>query len=151
MAACWLNWKSDTESGTEECDTVLVSVGRRPYSDGLGLDAIGVKLDRRGFVLVDEKFQTNVPHVWAIGDVIGGLMLAHKAEDEGVAVTGAHRRQGRPRELPRDSQHRLHVSGAGQRGFDRRRSQGARRNPRRPIPHGRSGSGPGDGTRPRGW
>ena len=82
-----LKWKSETESGTEECDTVLVSVGRRPYTDGLGLDTIGVKLDRRGFVLVDEKFQTNVPHVWAIGDVIGGLMLAHKAEDEGVAVT----------------------------------------------------------------
>jgi dihydrolipoamide dehydrogenase len=82
-----LKWKSETESGTEECDTVLVSVGRRPYTDGLDLDAIGVKLDRRGFVVVDEKFQTSVPHVWAIGDVIGGMMLAHKAEDEGVAVT----------------------------------------------------------------
>jgi dihydrolipoamide dehydrogenase len=82
-----LNWKSETESGTEECDTVLVSVGRRPYTDALGADTIGLNLDRRGFVLVDEKFRTNVPHVWAVGDVIGGMMLAHKAEDEGVAVT----------------------------------------------------------------
>jgi dihydrolipoamide dehydrogenase len=81
-----LNWKSETESGVEECDAVLVSVGRRPYSDDLGLETIGVKVDKRGFVLVDEHFQTAVAGVWAIGDVTGGMMLAHKAEDEGVAA-----------------------------------------------------------------
>lgn len=81
-----LNWKSDTESGAEECDAVLVSVGRRPYSEGLGLEAIGGQLDKRGFVVVNEQFQTGAPGVWAIGDVIGGMMLAHKAEDEGVAA-----------------------------------------------------------------
>jgi dihydrolipoamide dehydrogenase len=80
-----LNWKSDTENGVEECDAVLVSVGRKPYSHGLGFETIGVKLDRKGFVVVDDQFRTGVPGVWAIGDVIGGMMLAHKAEDEGVA------------------------------------------------------------------
>lgn len=74
------------ETETLSVDVVLVSVGRRPYTTGLGLDKIGVKLDERGFVKVDHDFQTNVPGVFAIGDVIGGKMLAHKAEDEGVAV-----------------------------------------------------------------
>ncbi len=81
-----LEWKSDTENGVEECDTILISVGRRPYSDGLGLEPIGVKVDRKGFIVIDEHFGTGVPGVWAIGDVTGGMMLAHKAEDEGVAV-----------------------------------------------------------------
>ncbi len=69
-----------------ECDKVLMAVGRRPYTDGLGLDEIGVERDRRGFVKVDEHFLTNVTGVYAIGDVIGGAMLAHKAEEEGVAL-----------------------------------------------------------------
>ena len=67
-------------------DVVLVAVGRRPYTAGLGLDKLGVAMDGRGFVTVDAEFQTSVPGVFAIGDVIGGVMLAHKAEDEGVAV-----------------------------------------------------------------
>lgn len=67
------------------CDRVLVAVGRRPNTEGLGLDQVGVELDKRGFVKVDEHFQTNVPGIYAIGDVIGGAMLAHKAEEEGVA------------------------------------------------------------------
>ncbi|MFA6022041.1 MAG: dihydrolipoyl dehydrogenase, partial [Rhodospirillales bacterium] len=67
-------------------DVVLVAVGRRPYTEGLGLDKLGVARDKRGFVTVDADFQTSVPGVFAIGDVIGGMMLAHKAEDEGVAV-----------------------------------------------------------------
>jgi dihydrolipoamide dehydrogenase len=71
---------------TIECDTVLVSIGRRPYVEGLGLDAAGVRLDNRGRVETDGHFQTSVPGIWAIGDVIAGPMLAHKAEDEGVAV-----------------------------------------------------------------
>ncbi|MGI9405461.1 MAG: dihydrolipoyl dehydrogenase, partial [Hyphomicrobiaceae bacterium] len=69
-----------------ETDTVLVSIGRVPYTEGLGLEAAGVKKDNRGRVMVDEKYQTNVPGIYAIGDVIDGPMLAHKAEDEGVAV-----------------------------------------------------------------
>jgi dihydrolipoamide dehydrogenase len=67
-------------------DVVLVAVGRRPYTQGLGLEAAGVAVDRKGFVPVDQNFQTNVEGIFAIGDVIGGMMLAHKAEDEGVAA-----------------------------------------------------------------
>jgi dihydrolipoamide dehydrogenase len=71
---------------TIEADVVLVAVGRVPYSNGLGLDEVGVKKDDRGRVVVDGHFATNVPGIYAIGDVIAGLMLAHKAEDEGIAV-----------------------------------------------------------------
>lgn len=71
---------------TMEVDVVLVSAGRRPYTQGLGLDAAGVKTDERGRVLVDEHFRTNVPTIYAIGDVIPGPMLAHKAEEDGVAA-----------------------------------------------------------------
>lgn len=67
-----------------KCDVVLVAVGRRPYTDGLGLDAIGVNTDERGVIQIDGGFQTNVPGVYAIGDCVPGPMLAHKAEDEGV-------------------------------------------------------------------
>lgn len=76
-----------TCDGTEpiSCDRVLVSVGRRPNTEGLGLDTIGVELDRRGVIQVDEHFETNVKGVYAIGDVAPGPMLAHKAEEEGVA------------------------------------------------------------------
>lgn len=68
-----------------ECDVVLVSVGRRPFSDGLGLDEAGVVRNDRGFVEVDHNYQTNVPGIYAIGDLIPGPMLAHKAEEDGVA------------------------------------------------------------------
>jgi dihydrolipoamide dehydrogenase len=71
---------------TIEADVVLVAIGRVPYTEGLGLQEIGVKLDERGRVVVDHYYATNVPGVWAIGDVIAGPMLAHKAEDEGVAL-----------------------------------------------------------------
>lgn len=69
---------------TIEADAVLVAIGRRPHTAGLGLDRIGVKMDARGFIETDH-FKTNVEGVWAIGDVIHGPMLAHKAEDDGVA------------------------------------------------------------------
>ena len=69
-----------------EADCVLVSIGRRPNTEGLGLDAIGLELNERGQVPIDHEFRTSVPGVWAIGDVAPGLMLAHKAEDEGIAV-----------------------------------------------------------------
>jgi dihydrolipoamide dehydrogenase len=69
-----------------EADCVLVSIGRRPNTEGLGLDAIGLELNERGQIETDEEFRTKVDGVWAIGDVIPGPMLAHKAEDEGIAV-----------------------------------------------------------------
>lgn len=67
-------------------DVVLVAIGRVPYTEGLGLEELGVAIDNRRRIVVDDHFQTNVPGVYAIGDVIAGPMLAHKAEDEGVAV-----------------------------------------------------------------
>jgi len=69
-----------------EAETVLVSVGRRPFTEGLGLENVGITPDNRGFLAVDHDYQTSVPGIFAIGDVIGGKMLAHKAEEEGVAV-----------------------------------------------------------------
>ncbi len=70
---------------TIPCDRVLLSVGRKPNTDGLGLDSVGVELDERGRVPVDERFATSAEGLYAIGDVIRGPMLAHKAEDEGLA------------------------------------------------------------------
>ena len=71
---------------TLKADIVLVAIGRRPYTEGLGLEAAGVALDERKRVHVDAHYATNVPGIYAIGDVIAGPMLAHKGEDEGVAV-----------------------------------------------------------------
>jgi len=71
---------------TLEADVVLVAIGRVPYTEGLGLEALGIKKDNRGRVVVDPHYQTNVEGIYAIGDVIAGPMLAHKGEDEGVAV-----------------------------------------------------------------
>jgi dihydrolipoamide dehydrogenase len=73
-------------SETLEADCVLVSIGRRPNTEGLGLDKIGLKPNERGQIETDHDFRTKVDGVWAIGDVIPGPMLAHKAEDEGIAV-----------------------------------------------------------------
>jgi dihydrolipoamide dehydrogenase len=69
-----------------DADVVLVAVGRRPYTEGLGLKEVGVKVDSKGRVETDEHFRTNIPNIYAIGDVIKGPMLAHKAEEEGIAV-----------------------------------------------------------------
>jgi dihydrolipoamide dehydrogenase len=74
------------EAEIVEADVVLVSIGRVPYTEGLGLDHIGVQTDAKGRILTDEHFATNVTGIYAIGDVIAGPMLAHKAEDEGIAV-----------------------------------------------------------------
>lgn len=73
------------EISTITADVVLVSTGRKPYSDGLGLDEVGVKKDARGFITVDHHYQTSIPGIYAVGDVTPGPMLAHKAEEEGVA------------------------------------------------------------------
>ena len=78
--------KGEGKAETIEADVVLVSTGRVPYTDGLGLKELGVKMDERGRVVVDHYYATSVPGIWALGDVIAGPMLAHKAEDEGVAV-----------------------------------------------------------------
>ena len=69
-----------------DCEKLIVSIGRVPNTIGLNADAIGLKLDERGFIAVDGDCKTNLPNVWAIGDVVRGPMLAHKAEEEGVAV-----------------------------------------------------------------
>ncbi len=74
------------EARTLEVDKLIVSIGRVPNTIGLGADAVGLKLDERGAIVVDDDCKTNLPGVWAIGDVVRGPMLAHKAEEEGVAV-----------------------------------------------------------------
>ncbi len=74
------------EPETLQADVVLVAIGRVPFTEGLGLGKLGVGLDNRGRVIVDAHYQSSVPGIYAIGDVIAGPMLAHKAEDEGIAV-----------------------------------------------------------------
>jgi dihydrolipoamide dehydrogenase len=74
------------KSETVETDILLVAVGRAPNTEGLGLNEAGIKCDARGRIVVDKRYETSVPGVYAIGDVISGPMLAHKAEDEGIAV-----------------------------------------------------------------
>jgi dihydrolipoamide dehydrogenase len=71
---------------TAEFDRLIVSIGRVPNTEGLNAEGVGLKLDERGFIAVDEECRTNLPGVWAIGDVVRGPMLAHKAEEEGVVV-----------------------------------------------------------------
>jgi dihydrolipoamide dehydrogenase len=74
------------EAKSEKYDIVLVATGRRPYTDGLGLAELGIQTDKLGRIRVDEHFRTAVPSVYAIGDCIDGPMLAHKAEEEGIAA-----------------------------------------------------------------
>jgi dihydrolipoamide dehydrogenase len=74
------------EASTIEAEVVLVSIGRRPNTEGLDLDKAGLQVNKRGQIETDHDFRTSVPGIWAIGDVIPGPMLAHKAEDEGIAV-----------------------------------------------------------------
>ncbi|VTU25550.1 dihydrolipoyl dehydrogenase [Variovorax sp. PBL-E5] len=79
---------TDAKGGAQslEVDKLIVSIGRVPNTTGLAADAVGLKLDERGAIVVDDECRTNLPNVWAIGDVVRGPMLAHKAEEEGVAV-----------------------------------------------------------------
>ena len=76
----------DGNKNNFECDVVLISVGRKPNTDGLNLKNAGVSLDEKNRIKTDKKFKTNIENIYAIGDVIVGPMLAHKAEDEGIAV-----------------------------------------------------------------
>ena len=81
-----VEYEQDGKAHKEEFDKLIVAVGRKPYTHGLGFEKAGVALDERGFVKVDEQYRTGAPGIFAIGDVIGGLMLAHKAIEEGVAL-----------------------------------------------------------------
>ncbi len=83
-----LTYENQKDKSTQEIrgDLVLVSVGRKPFSDKLGLEELGIEKDKRGFIPVDAHYRTKVSNIFAIGDVIPGPMLAHKAEEEGVAV-----------------------------------------------------------------
>ncbi len=78
--------RKDDSDASLDADVVLVATGRRPYTEGLGLDALGIAVSPRGQIEVDARWQTSVPGIYAIGDAIAGPMLAHKAEDEGLAV-----------------------------------------------------------------
>ena len=78
--------QKDGKKNKHEVDVVLISVGRRPYTKNLNLDKVGVALDRKGRIKVNKNFETNIKNIYAIGDVIDGPMLAHKAEEEGIAV-----------------------------------------------------------------
>lgn len=76
----------DGKAATIDADKILLSVGRRPNTENLGLEEAGVALDKRGYVVADDQLRTNVPGIYAVGDVIGGMMLAHKATKEGEVV-----------------------------------------------------------------
>ncbi len=86
--------RKDDSEHTVDADVVLVATGRKPYTDGLGLEALGVEISPRGQIKTDAQWRTNVPGIYAIGDAIDGPMLAHKAEDEGMAaaevIAGKH-------------------------------------------------------------
>jgi pyruvate/2-oxoglutarate dehydrogenase complex dihydrolipoamide dehydrogenase (E3) component len=93
-----------TKGGQErkfKADKVLVSVGRRPFSDGLGAEKVGVEFDEKRRIKVDKDFRTNIEDIYAIGDVIAGPMLAHKAENEKNCLRRNHREQGRARKPAR--------------------------------------------------
>ena len=84
VSVAWTNAKGEAQK--LEVDKLIVSIGRVPNTTGLNPEAVGLKLDERGAVIVDGECRTNLPNVWAVGDVVRGPMLAHKAEEEGVAV-----------------------------------------------------------------
>ncbi len=84
VALTWENGKG--ESGTVKGDKVLVAVGRRPFHEGVGLEAVGITPEASGHIAVDDQFRTSVPSIYAVGDLIHGPALAHKGEEEGVAV-----------------------------------------------------------------
>jgi dihydrolipoamide dehydrogenase len=84
VQVAWTDTAGKQQSAT--FDRLIVSIGRVPHTDGLGADTVGLALDERGFVAVDGECHTNLANVWAVGDVVRGPMLAHKAEEEAVAV-----------------------------------------------------------------
>ena len=78
--------KADKSTGEISGEVVLLSIGRQPYTEGLGLDVIGIETDKRGLIPIDGNFHTSEPHIYAVGDIVNGPMLAHKASEEGFAV-----------------------------------------------------------------
>jgi dihydrolipoamide dehydrogenase len=86
-----------------KADYCLMAVGRRPYTDGLELEKAGISTDEKGRIPVNDHLETSVEGIYAIGDVIRGVMLAHKAEDEGAAVAGNYCRAETTHQLPADS------------------------------------------------
>ena len=119
-------------------DKLIVSIGRVPNTDGLNAAAAGLKLDERGFIAVDGDCRTNLSNVWAIGDVVRGPMLAHKAEEEGVAVAGAHLGPSRPRRFQYRAVGHLHLARDRVGRPERAAAEGCRRRvPRGHLPvHG---------------
>lgn len=103
----------------------LLGTGRKPYTEGLGLENVGPKADNRGRIEVNSHFQTAVSSIYAIGDVIAGPMLAHKAEEEGIAAVEI-RSAKRACELQRHPQRHLYVAGSGHRRLDGRAGEGKR-------------------------
>ncbi len=81
-----VNSRSNSQDEILESEVLLVAAGRKPFIQGLGLERLGIKTTERGFISVNQYFETNIPDIYAIGDVIGGAMLAHKAEEEGIAA-----------------------------------------------------------------
>ncbi len=131
-------------------DRLIVSIGRLPFTGGLGAEVVGLALDERGFVVVDADCRTNLPNVWAIGDVVRGPMLAHKAEEEGVAV--AERIAGQHGHVDFNTVPWVIYTSPG----DRMGRQdgaaaegGGRRLPRRQLPVHRERPGAGDGRHQR--
>ena len=119
----------DTPDGkqiTLNADYCLVSVGRKPYTDGLNLEAAGLKTDDRGKVDVDSYLRTSVPHIYALGDVIRGAMLAHKAEEEGTFYCRNHCRAEAAHSLPPDPERGLYLARSGGCGLHRRGSKAGR-------------------------
>ncbi len=110
-----------------KADVVLVAIGRRPFTDGLGLKEIGVELDKRGFVIVDKHYRTNVPGIWAIGDVVGGAMAGAQGGRGRHRGRRADRRPGGACELRRHSRRGLYLARGRQPGQDRGAVEGRRR------------------------
>ena len=104
---------------------MLVAVGRVPNGRRIDAEAAGVAVDARGFIAVDKQLRTNVPHIFAIGDVVGQPMLAHKADARGQGCGGSGGRPQSPLRCPRDPVGRLHRSRGGLGGPDRDRREGA--------------------------
>ena len=93
------------------CDRVLVAVGRLPCTDGLDLESLSIKTDKKGYISIDKNYATSAAGIYAIGDVVGGPMLAHKAQEEGIACVEQHGHRLWPCRLSNDSQRGVHPSG----------------------------------------
>ena len=110
-------------------DKLIVAIGRVPNTAGLNGEAVGLKLDARGYIEVDERNHTNLPNVYAIGDVVRGPMLAHKSSEEGVAVAETIAGRGQPRQSRHHSLGDLHLARDRLGRQDRAAAQGRQTSP----------------------